>query len=399
MKHVYSFIPKTLLIATGFMMTIYSKAQNPTTTSTNGDCSVIVQNFNSNSGGHSSPSIYGGTFDSAMYYNQSLGLWTEMGTNKTDPNQFPRTITIISPPYVNPNPPTIFDVGFWYKTSSATADRFQVRLVAISPGPAGTTQTNLVASSSVQAFSNWSTYATVTDANNPSNSGDTGRVCIRLIDPDITNGPNTFYRIEIAFIENGPYYAAYDNLSIGPVIQQSTLPVNFIGVVANKTGNGVNVKWDVGDEINVQEYQLEKSTNGYVFNTVGTVSAQNKSVYSYTDNGIKSNVIYYRVRSVDIDGKSKYSGIIKLTYNNSFSNIIMVYPTVAQSQITIQHSQLPSNAKVLISTSDGRILKTVVPNVGVSNTMIDVSNLSAGMYIVKLDHGDGKSETAKFVKQ
>lgn len=401
MKQIYAFISLALLTA---LTASRSEAQSSTTNAA-GNCSQLVQNFNSSSGGHSSPSIYGGTFDSTFYYNSTLGYWTEMdGGRRTGPLS-PRTVSIISPPYSNPSPATIFDVGFWYQVPSAVIDRFQVRLVAISPGPAGTTVTNIVASSGVQTFANWSPsgFMRKIDVANPANSGDTGRVCIRLIDADITNGPNTFYRVEIAYVLNTAgidnFFAAYDNLSIGPVTSAAPLPVNFIGIVASRDGDGVNVRWDVGDETDVREYQLEKSIDGASFSTVGTVAANRRSVYSYTDLNAKAPVIYYRVKSVDIDGRSKFSGIIKIVNSTSYSSNIKVYPTPATSQITVQHSQLDAKARITVTTMDGRALRLVMPSAGASNTQVDISSLPAGIYIVRLDHGNGKVETASFVKQ
>jgi hypothetical protein len=403
MKHIYSKFP-LFLLASGLLAGSV-QAQSSTTIG-NGDCSQVVQNFNSNSGGHASPSIYGGMFDSAFYYNSSLGYWTEMdGGRRTGP-QSPRVVSIISQPYANPSAPTIFDVGFWYQTPSAVIDRFQVRLVAISPGPSGTTVTNIVASSGVQSFASRSPngFMRRVDVANPANSGDTGRICIRLMDPDITNGPNTFYRVEIAYVLNTPgidnFFAAYDNLAIGPVTSAAPLPVNFIGIVANREDNGgVTVRWDVSDETNVREYQLEKSTDGGTFTTAGTVTARQHSVYSYTDLNAKAPVIYYRIKSVDIDGRAKFSGIIKIVNNTSYSGSVKVYPTPAQSQITLQHSQLDNKARITITTMDGRVLKLVTPSAGASNTPIDISSLSAGMYVVRLDHGNGRIESTTFVKQ
>lgn len=397
MVHLYSRLFATLL--TGTLFSIQVQAQTSTTANTNGDCSAVVQNFNTGSGGHASPSIYGGTFDSAFYYNTALGLWTEMDGGRTDfflPN---RTVTIISQPYTNPSAPGMFDVGFWFQTSSAVADKFQVRIVAVSPGPAGTTVTNVVASSGARRFADFGTYAAKVDLSNPANSGDTGRICIRLLDQDITNGPNTFYRVEIAYLITGTTYGAYDNLSIGPVTAQSPLPVNFIGLVANKVNNGITLRWDVGDEINVKEYQVEKSTNGYTFTSVGTVPASHKSVYQFTDPNSNEAQIYYRIKSIDNDGRTKFSGIIRVVNNNSYTQNIRLYPVPAHSDLTVQHSQLGANARLTISSIDGRILKIVTPNIGVSNTIIDVSSFSAGTYILKLDKGDGNFETATFVKQ
>jgi len=325
-------------------------------------------------------------------------------------------MSIISPPYANPSPQGQFNVGFYYIVPNATLDLFQVRIVSVGPGPGGETVTNLVATSGVQRFSAWSSPAHYDDhaysnANgtspaNPFLTGDSGHVCIRINDADITNAAGTFYRVEVAYLLNTPvadnFFAVYDNLQIGGTgTPQAALPVNFIGIVANKVDNGVQVRWDIADESNVKEYQLERSTNGASFSSVGTVVAKQKQVYSYTDATVKANIVYYRVKSVDNDGKTKYSGIIKFVTGagNSFSNQLKVYPTPAQNQLTVQHSQLAANATVTISTIDGKVLKTIRPSAGTSNTMIDLSGLSAGMYVLRLDNGKGKIESTTFMKQ
>src|SRR5205085_5915621 len=108
---------------------------------------------------------------------------------------------------------------------------------------------------------------------------------------------------------------------------------------------------------------------------------------------------YYRVKSVDIDGRTKYTGIVKISNATSYSNTLKVYPTPAQGQLTVQHAQLGASARVQISTMDGRVVRTIKPSNGASNTMVDLSGLSAGMYVLKLDNGSGKIESVTFIKQ
>lgn len=413
MKQVYSVLSKTLLMAYGVLIINQAQAQSSSTTAP-GNCGVVVANFNSNSGNHASPSIYGGMFDSSFYYQPVRGYWTDMDHDRTNPPTSPRVLSIISPPYVNPSPQGEFNVGFYYIVPNAAIDRFQIRIVSIAPGPGGTTVTNIVATSGVQFFNQWSSphhYVdqAVSNSNgtspaNPYLTGDSGHVCIKIVDADITNSPGTFYRVEIAYVLNTPvtdnFFAVYDNLSIGATSAPAPLPVNFIGIVANKIeNNGVNIRWDVGDETNVQQYEVEKSTNGASFTTVGTVTAQHKYAYSFNDGSTKSPVIFYRVRSVDIDGRTKYSGIIKLSNNSSYSNTIKVYPTPAQDQITVQHDLLNANARVIVTTMDGKVIKSITPGIGASNTMIDLSNLSSGMYIIRVNDGTGKTQTTTFIKQ
>src|SRR5690242_21176313 len=103
--------------------------------------------------------------------------------------------------------------------------------------PQGTV-TNVEATSGVQFFANWSTPRPYVDTGTVLLNGFEGNVCIRLIDPDIVNA-NTTFRVEVSYLIHEPFFAVFDNVSIGPL--QIPLPVDFIGLVANRnTDNSVS---------------------------------------------------------------------------------------------------------------------------------------------------------------
>jgi hypothetical protein len=398
MKQVYTSFSKLLFVLFFLGALSTAQAQNPTTVG-NGSCGTVVANFNNGDGSFNSPSIYGGMFDSAFFYNASRGYYTEMANNRTVGPVGPRVVSIISPLYPNPNPQGTFDVGFTYIVPSPATNRFQVRIISATPQGTATTY-NIEASSGVRTFAAHSTPIAYTDPTNPLHNGFTGFVCIRLIDPDITNAPGVTYRIEVAYLINEAFFTAFDNLSLGN-IQAAPLPVNFLGLVANRsTSNSINVRWDVGSELNVREYQVERSTNGGTFTTVGTVSAHGKSVYSYTDVTAEKAALYYRVKSVDADGRAKYSGIIRIKgTGNSYGTALKAFPLPAQNSVTVEHKELDPSAKITISTMDGKVLKVVTPRLGSSHTPMDLTGVKPGMYVIKLDNGNGEVETLKIVKQ
>lgn len=403
MKHFYLFFSRTLLLAAAllFLRPIHAQVQGVTTVTMGSNCTNVVANFNTSDDAFNSPSLYYG--NSPFYFNSSQGWWSEVdGISSVPPipgGGGMRLVSIISPLYNNPNPVGTFDVGFYYVVPDPSVNRFQIRIISATPqGPY--TVYNVEATTGFRPFSTYSVSAPTAYTGGASQiTGMQGIVCVHLIDADITNAPGVAYRVEITYEVAEPQFTVFDNLSIGGVVA-GPLPVTFMGMAANKVDNGVEVKWDVADEINVKEYQLEKSTNAVSFATVGTIPANGRtSVYSITDPNIKAAEIFYRVKSVDVDGKVKYSGILRYRNATSYSNSIKLYPSPVRSQLTVQHKQLGAQAKIIISTIDGKALKQIKPGAGISNTMIDVGNLSAGMYILQLDDGKGKIETSTFVKQ
>lgn len=397
MKKIYMF----LLAAVSLLCFVpQSGAQSPTTV-TVGNCSGVVANFNTNDNGFNSPSIFGGNFDSSFYFNAARGYFTDyLPPTRVNPPGAPRVQSIISPPYPNPNPTGTFNVGFYYIVNNPFVDRFQIRIISVTQTTQGTV-TNVEATSGLQSFAAWSTPTPYVDNGpnpTPFLNGFEGRVCLRLIDPDIINSPQTTFRVEVTYLLNSTFFAVFDDLSIGPL--NSPLPVNFIGLMANRNlDNTIQLKWDVSEEINVREYQVERSDNGTSFVAAGTVAAKGKSIYAFSDLAT-SRTVFYRVKSVDIDGRTKYSGIVQLKGSSSdtYSSGLMIYPVPAENDITIAHKKLERGAKITITSTAGRILKTIVPPIGTSNTMVSLSGMPAGLYFVQLDDGKGGVQTSKLIK-
>jgi hypothetical protein len=406
MKRLYS--TKVALLAICMWATVNAYSQVPTTL-TPGLCAGVVANFNTNDNGFNSPSIYGSIFDSSFYYHAGRGYWTDyLPPFRTGAPGAPRVLNIISPPFSNPNPTGTFNVGFYYIVNNPAVDRFQVRIISVTTTPTGTL-TNVEATSGVQFFSSWSTPSPYVDGvttpvadPTPFLTGSQGFVCVRLLDPDIVNGPNTTFRVEVSYLLSTPFFAVFDNLSIGPL--NSPLPVNFIGGFVNRGANNTaSVRWDVGEEIDVKEYQVERSTNGSVFTIQGVVAAGNKSgVYSFTDADVPSATVYYRIKSIDNDGKFKYSSIFRLKGNavNSYNDNVTIYPVPATNNITIEHKRLNSKSRMTITTTDGKVIKTIIPGESSSHTTVNIDGLVPGMYFVRLDDGTGNGygPAVKFIK-
>ncbi len=402
MKSIYSL--KTWLLSCAILMGFVAGSQVPTTI-TNGNCGSVIANFNTGDNGFNSPSIYGSIFDSSFYYHAGRGYWIDyLPPSRVNAPGFPRVLNIISPPYNNPNPVGSFNIGFYYIVNNPVADRFQVRIISVTTTGQGTV-TNVEATSGLQSFSAWSTptpysdlTATVPDPT-PFLTGFQGYACLRLVDADITNAINTTYRVEITYLVTDPFFAVFDNLSIGPV--GSPLPVNFIGLVANRlTDNSVQLKWDVSEEVNIIEYQVERSSNGISFTNVGTIPSKGKSIYSLTDYTNISGTLYYRVKSVDFDGRTKYSGTIRIQGNSSSSHAdkLMAYPNPANEEVTLEHRKVIRGTEMRIFSADGRIMKVVIPTEGSSHTPVNIAGFKPGLYFVRFDDKNGYFETVKLIK-
>lgn len=188
----------------------------------------------------------------------------------------------------------------------------------------------------------------------------------------------------------------FDDFRVTGTASQAALPVTFIGFGAKKTDVGVELIWNVAGERDVQYYEVERSATGAGFTKLGTVAATNSTAYSFVDNQPINGTAFYRVKEVDVDGKFKYSVIVKLNLNRSTS--LRVYPSPAKDQVTIEHA-MTAKGSLSITTADGRIVKQADLKPELNQTIIDVSGLKAGLYIVRLVNASGQAETIKLIKE
>lgn len=181
-------------------------------------------------------------------------------------------------------------------------------------------------------------------------------------------------------------------LSFGTAL---VLPLNLLSFEAFKNKTNVQLSWKTTNEINTSYFMVQRSTNGSAFNNIGSIQAVNTSgnnEYSFTDESPVNGVNYYRLQMVDIDGKTTYSFIIKITFGNTSE--LQVFPNPAKNIITVKGLQNKGIIKII--TADGKLIRQIVVTSNTSN--IDVSALAKGLYILQYND-DGKMQHVKLVKE
>lgn len=176
------------------------------------------------------------------------------------------------------------------------------------------------------------------------------------------------------------------------------LAVTFINVEVQREGSGARVFWNMQNEANVSYYEVEKSPNGRNFAKAGEVKAILLSRYSFLDSSPDPRT-YYRIKSVGSDSKYSYSAVV--TYNQGKSSVgLNVFPSPAMGLLQVQHTAARAGSRIVIVSMDGKAMQTIHPAGGTQVTVINVSALSTGTYLLRFDNGNAQpSETIKFVKR
>ena len=92
---------------------------------------------------------------------------------------------------------------------------------------------------------------------------------------------------------------------------QTVLPVTFTSVKAWQQNKNITVQWKVANEINIKNYEVEKSVDGINFTKVNTTlsagSFAGNYLYKWLDESAVAGDNYYRIKSNGINEKFSYS--------------------------------------------------------------------------------------------
>lgn len=182
----------------------------------------------------------------------------------------------------------------------------------------------------------------------------------------------------------------------------AALPVTFGEIKGYNKEGGNQVDWTVHTEINVDHYDVERSTDGVSFSKIGSVIAQAKDgvlYYTYVDAMAAAGVNFYRVRNVDLDGKYSYSAIVKVSAGKSVSEKVAVYPNPVQSgRVNLQTGNLVKGIySIEIFSAAGQQVYNKIINHSGGTAIHSIqlpATIKAGIYHIQL-----KSDEVKEVRQ
>ena len=180
--------------------------------------------------------------------------------------------------------------------------------------------------------------------------------------------------------------------------------MNFKGTLQND--NSVLLEWQTGTENNTKQFVIEKSTDGSAFNSIGNVAAAGNSTtlinYNYIDNSTineSSNLLYYRLRIEDNDGKYKYSDIITVSLSYVAGRVIVSpNPTSGAASVSVG-APVDGKAVWKIIDNTGRVVlqNSIVLKAGNNNFPMDISGLAKGSYYLSIS-GAGVDQQVKLRK-
>ncbi len=129
------------------------------------------------------------------------------------------------------------------------------------------------------------------------------------------------------------------------------LPVHLLSFTAKLSQSLILLQWHVEAEQNFSHYEIERSTNGRIFNKIGVRKAEGKREYDYIDNvELAGREIYYRLKLIEKDGKFEYTPVRHV--KTSSEAFLKIFPNPAPNGVITIESNNESTAPQTITITD-----------------------------------------------
>ncbi|MFA9215077.1 MAG: T9SS type A sorting domain-containing protein, partial [Candidatus Methylacidiphilales bacterium] len=170
------------------------------------------------------------------------------------------------------------------------------------------------------------------------------------------------------------------------------LPVKLVNFSASLNNNQTELNWSTASETNNKGFEVERSTDGENFETIGFVKGNGNSnsinKYSFTDANQSS--AFYRLKQIDFDGKFEYSNIVKVSNDEI---LVDLNPNPFNDNLVINSPTMIENAEIIDVTGKVKLMEIVNSNKATINT----SALSNGIYFIRINNGQ-KVITKRIIK-
>ncbi|MEO6357916.1 MAG: S8 family serine peptidase [Ferruginibacter sp.] len=192
------------------------------------------------------------------------------------------------------------------------------------------------------------------------------------------------------------YYAEFTVNSFSEIwfnngngINTQPLLVNLVSFDAAKQAGIALLSWKTEHEVNVADYEIERSADSRNFTSIGSriVNESNTGNYNFTDSTPLHGINYYRIKVRHRDGTYTYSTIRKIDFSNSADDVL-IYPNPVTSQ-TVFISASANCSGAALYDGAGKLVKSFALQ-GSFNT-INLKGIAKGIYLLKVVSENGLS--------
>ena len=177
-----------------------------------------------------------------------------------------------------------------------------------------------------------------------------------------------------------------------------TLPIDLMYFNANAQDNSVHIVWETISEQDNDYFEIERSTDGVIFETIATIDGagdSNKALkYTHVDKTPYCGISYYRLKQTDFDGKFEVFDTRVINNTHLKNGVeIRLYPNPTVSgliNLEVLTGDETSVIKVRVVDINGQLVfkKSYDPSeLKIKDKIGESKRLSTGMYFLTLVQG------------
>lgn len=162
--------------------------------------------------------------------------------------------------------------------------------------------------------------------------------------------------------------------------------------------NMIKLDWATLQEINCDRYEIEISLDGRTFTKAGTVAGHGFTsldmyyTFAHDISAVNGNIIYYRLRQVDIDGKSSFSKVVSVRLKKTTDFTVSPNPFSSYVNINVDWKNAETTTMRIFSMTGKQVFtKNIKMNKGTNYVQIsELSTLTPGNYIIQFNSNEGQ---------
>jgi hypothetical protein len=174
-----------------------------------------------------------------------------------------------------------------------------------------------------------------------------------------------------------------------------TLPLKIISFTAGRMNDYTRVNWTIGSELNVLNYELQRSDDGISYYTINTHQPYNRNgteFYSYDDRKILNGTAFYRLKVNNLSNQVNYSHIVTVSVNTAGKEFYVITNPVATSIDLYAGAAIKGLYNYTIVNTAGQVVQAGtldIKNAG-SYSIYFKQTIVAGAYILVVQNETNK---------
>lgn len=223
-----------------------------------------------------------------------------------------------------------------------------------------------------------------------------------LLDKNPSLTPQEVYRLLTDHADNDSYTSAdgtntwgSGKLNIYNAIEY-TIPVELVSFTSETSDGKIKLEWITASETNNLGFEIERSPDKITFQKIGFMrgagTSTEKHRYIFTDSLPQGNLIYYRLKQIDLDGSFAYSHVVSSSsLEIKAFELMQNYPNPFNPVTTIRY-RIPYKSVVDLRIYDilgkevCRLADNRITEVGIYEVRFSsfTYNLPSGIYFYRL---------------